>query len=409
MIQMIGIDFTTASVDTRSAFAFRKSEIPGIMNQIKEDMGLSGIIMLSTCNRMEVWASSKKRMDGLLDILCASAALDPEEYRSSFVERQGDEAARHLFLLTSGLKSAIVAEDQILSQVKDAADIARVNNLIDSPLEVLFRLAVTAGKRIKTEVVFHRGNSTAIEKAIKLVEEKYFKLSGRKVMVIGNGEYGRLAANKLISAGADVTVTIRQYHSGEVRIPEGAKTILYGDKYLYFPQCDMIVSATASPNYTLFYDKVAECENNGTKILIDLAVPRDIDPEIAKLQGYHLYDIDDFQTDLGAENVEAMKQAQDIIEEVLEEYRVWTSFRDIIPMIKRIGEEASKDVLGRLEKPLQKLSSSEEEKQALKERIADASGKVVANLFYEFRDCLDEEVFRSCVLTADSMYRESGE
>lgn len=398
MIQMIGIDYTTAAVDTRSIFAFRKSELPELMRRLREKLGATGVVLLSTCNRMEVWVSSRKPIPDILEELCQIRSLRWENYRDSFVSRSGETAAKHLFLLTAGLKSAIVAEDQILSQVKEAEEFARLNKLIDSPLEVLFRCAVTAAKRVKTEVVFHRGSNTAIEKAICLIEKEYFSLRGKEAMVIGNGEYGRLAASRLLEAGAKVTVTIRQYHSGEVRIPEGASAILYGEKYRLFPQCDLVVSATSSPNYTLFYDKVARCENHKQKILIDLAVPRDIEPEIGKLPGYVLYDIDDFQNELGQENQEAFLQAEHIIEEALNEFRVWISFRDVIPMINSVKEAAAREITARLERPLQKLDA--DQRDSLKKSIEDASSKVVANIFYDLRDTLEEDVFRACLQAA---------
>lgn len=402
MIQMIGIDYTTAPVDIRAVFALRRSEMPETMEKLKNALGASGVILLSTCNRMEIWVSTRNAVSGILETLCSIIGLEPEGYRSCFVTRQEDEAARHLFRLTSGLKSAIVAEDQILTQVKDASDLARMHKLIDSPLEVLFRSAITAAKRVKTEVTFHRGNATAIEKAIALVEQEYFPLAGRQVMVIGNGEYGRLASAQLLKAGAKVTVTIRQYHSGEVKIPEGASAILYGEKYTLFPDCDLVVSATTSPNYTLFCDKVAKCPVNGKKILIDLAVPRDIDPEIRKLPGYVVYDIDDFQSELGSENADALHQADAIIEEELEEFRAWISFRDVIPMIDAIRADAVGDIIARLEKPLHKLPAEDDAKDALTASIEDASGKVIANLFYYLRDNLDEGAFRACIQAAYS-------
>lgn len=400
MIQMIGMDHTSAPVDVRSVFAFRKSEIPDLMAELRRRLDAAGIVLLSTCNRMEIWVSSKKPIPCILEHLCALRGLQAGKYRACFTQRTDADAAKHLFELTAGLKSAIVAEDQILTQVKEAADLARLNHLSDSPLEVLFRSAVATAKRVKTEVVFHRGNATAIEKAIALVERRYFSLQGRKVLVIGNGEYGRLAAERLLAAGADVTVTIRQYHSGEVRIPEGAKAILYGDKYQILPDCHLVVSATASPNYTIFRDKLEDRSRRSTMVLIDLAVPRDIEPSIRELPGYELYDIDDFRSELGKENTEALEKAGAIIEEGLEDFHTWISFRDIIPLIDAIREASVKDISSRLEKPLRRLPISQEEKDALKVGIEDASGKVVANLFYHLRDTLDEESFRACLRAA---------
>lgn len=167
------------------------------------------------------------------------------------MEREEGEAIEHLFYLTSGLKSQILAEDQIITQVKDALSMARDVYCTDNVLEVLFRMAVTAAKRVKTEVVFSRGNSSVIHQAIQKLREAGYSLDGITCMVIGNGEMGKVAALALAEAGAHVTVTVRQYRSGIVSIPKGCDRINYGERMEFFPSCDLVVSATASPNFTL--------------------------------------------------------------------------------------------------------------------------------------------------------------
>lgn len=152
----------------------------------------------------------------------------------------------------------------------------------DSVLEVLFRMAVTAGKKIKTEVPFSHGNPSVIHQAIRFLEEGGYHVRNKVCMVIGNGEMGKMAAQTLREAGADVTVTIRQYRSGVVSIPVGCSRINYGERMDYLPECDLVVSATASPNYTLTEELFEDVRVERPMILIDLAVPRDIDPEIRK-------------------------------------------------------------------------------------------------------------------------------
>mgnify|MGYP001234877179 FL=1 len=211
------------------------------------------------------------------------------------MERKDKEAVEHLFYLTSGLKSQIIGEDQILTQVKDALNLARENFAADGVLEVLFRMAVTAGKRIKTEVPFSHGNPSVIHQAIGFLAQKGYSLKDKTCMVIGNGEMGKVAAQALREAGADVTVTIRQYRSGVVNIPLGCKRINYGERMEYVPQCDLVVSATASPNFTLREELFQNLQMKDELILIDLAVPRDIEPSIGKIQGITLYDMDSFR------------------------------------------------------------------------------------------------------------------
>lgn len=225
-------------------------------------------------------------------------------------------------------------------------------------------------------------------------------------MVIGNGEYGRLAAETLRRKGADVTVTVRQYHSGMVLIPDGCKQIHYGEKMDLFPHCDLVVSATTSPNYTIYYDKVIECNPGHPIILIDFAVPRDIDPEIAKLPGYTLYDIDDFRTEDGDQNRVALMQASAILQEKMAEFDNWQNTKDLFPRIDFIREQGGRDISLRLTKPLKKLPLSADELDVLHEDIASASGKVISKLLYLLRDSLDEDNFRQCVEVLEKAYAD---
>lgn len=397
MIKMIGVDHTMAPLDVRCIFAYRKSDMPEMMRFVKDKVDASGIVLLSTCNRMELWVSVDNGDIDLIGALCEEREVDRKLYEEYFIQRENDEAIEHLMWMTSGLKSAIIAEDQILTQVKDAIDFSRQERVSDSALDVLFRTAITAAKKVKTEVVFHRADTSAIDQALHFMEKNNFSVEGKKCLVIGNGEYGRLVSNTLVANGADVTVTIRQYHSGQVLIPKGCKTIQYGDKYEIFPQADLVVSATTSPNYTLFYDKVKECNVDHKMILIDLAVPRDIDPEIKTLENFTLFDIDDFKTSISPENKEAYAQAEVIIKEKIEEFHCWFDTRDTIPLIGKIRDRSIDDINARVDKALRKMEPDKQTHKAIIDRMDDAAGKVIANIFYKLRDTLDEETYRKCI------------
>ena len=170
-IQMIGIDHTKANVDIRALFSFTKKNAAAAMERWKKIPGVLGCVILSTCNRMEIWVSAEEHWDGsLLEELCKLKEVDPTQYEGYFVKREGKEAVDHLFHLTCGLKSMILAEDQIITQVKDALALARENYVTDNVLEVLFRKAVTAGKRVKTDVTFSRANQTAMDQAIEMLK-----------------------------------------------------------------------------------------------------------------------------------------------------------------------------------------------------------------------------------------------
>ena len=251
-IQMIGIDHSVAAIDIRTIFSFTQKKTVEALEIIKQEKGICGCVLLSTCNRMELWVSTEEGcVIALYELLCKIRAIHNDEYQKYFTERKQEDAVQHLFRLACGLESRILGEDQILTQVKGALVTAREHYAADNVLEVLFRMAVTAGKKVRTNVTFSTGNHSVIHRALQTLRQEGLEVKGKKCMVIGNGEMGKLAATVLQQEGADVTVTVRQYRSGVVQIPQGCRRIDYGKRMGLISSCDFVVSATASPNYTL--------------------------------------------------------------------------------------------------------------------------------------------------------------
>lgn len=398
-ICMIGIDHNRAAVDIRAVFSFTKKNAVAAMETLKNTEGISGCVILSTCNRMECWVSTEQDWDGsLCGLLCGVKGVEPARYETYFVERRDREAVNHLFYLTCGLKSQILGEDQILTQVKDALSLARENFSTDSVLEVLFRMAVTAGKKVKTDVSFSRANYTAMDSAVAMLAGRGMKLENMSCLVIGNGEMGKLAAQALKAQGADVTVTVRQYRSGMVNIPVGCKRIDYGERMEMLPYCDIVVSATASPNFTITRELMEKAVWKKGVVFIDLAVPRDIEPGIRELAGLELYDIDDFKSSGMTENYsKSLQEAETVLQEQIREFYDWLEGRDLIPKIKDIQEKAVEDLNLRIHKILTHLPLEDTARADLQKSIDTAAGKVVGKMIYGLRDTMEKEVFLECV------------
>jgi glutamyl-tRNA reductase len=410
MIQMVGTDHTLAPANVRSFFSFTKEESIQFMTQIQKNLKADGVLLLSTCNRMELWVSTEREEpDDLLHEICLFKDVEENRYRSYFQGRIDEEAVEHLFMLSCGLKSAILAEDQILTQVKSALSFARENYFTDSVIEVLFRMAVTAAKKVKTDVIFTHADATAIGQAVSMLKKQHFTFEGANCMVIGNGEYGKIAANTLVKNGANVTVTIRQYHSGRVEIPYGCSRINYGDRMEYLPSCDLVVSATTSPHCTIEYDDLQRIHPDHPIILIDFAIPQDIDPSIAHLEGFTLYNIDDFQSGSGPENEanrDAYRHAREILASGEQEFWFWMNDRDIVPRIHRIKDQAVEDYNLRMHKIIRKLPLAASEQQALTRDMDRAVGKVIAKLIFDLQDHLSDREFRDCVDGLEKVYEE---
>ena len=407
-ISMIGIDHDRAPVDVRALFAFTKKNAGEAMEKLKEKAGIRGCIILSTCNRLEIWASHEDEQQlSLYQCLCGLKDIQDPSYEEYFISRQDKEAVEHLFYLAGGLKSQILGEDQILTQIKDALNLAREHFTTDGVLEVLFRMAVTAGKKIKTEAPLAHGNPSVIHQAVSSLREQGYDMHGKICMVIGNGEMGKLAAQSLKRTGADVTVTVRQYRSGVVTIPMGCSRINYGERLNFLPGCDLVVSATASPNYTLTKEQVEKLSLKKQIVFIDLAVPRDMEPGLSEIEGVELYTIDDFKlSGPSAATIQSMEQAEAIIQEEIDDFYVWYQGRALIPRIQEIKEDAVTDLNLRLHKILGKLPLSEQERKDLEASIDTAAGKVVTKMIFGLRDTLETDAFINCVEGLEKVYEE---
>lgn len=192
-----------------------------------------------------------------------------------------------------------------------------------------------------------------------------------------------------------------------VNIPFGCKRINYGERMEYLPKCDLVVSATASPNFTLREELFEEVELHKTMILIDLAVPRDIEPEIGKMEGVTLYDMDSFHTDeTPAELQEHLEAAAAIVQAQMEEFYQWLDGRDVIPRIREIREEAVQDLNLRIMKILKNAPMEEDDRAHLLKAVDTAAGKVVNKLIFGLRDSLNQEAFLECVAGLEKLYED---
>lgn len=407
-ISMIGIDHDRAPVDIRALFAFTKKNAGEAMEALKKKAGIYGCVILSTCNRLEIWASHEEEQElSLYQCLCDLKGIQDGSYEKYFVTRKDRDAVNHLFYLAGGLKSQILGEDQILTQIKDALKLSREHYASDGVMEVLFRMAATAGKRIKTEVPLAHGNPSVIHQAIRSLKEKGYDICGKTCMVIGNGEMGKVAAQTLREAGGDVTVTVRQYRSGVVEIPAGCSRIHYGERMDYLPKCDLVVSATASPNFTLREEQFQELSLAKPLLLLDLAVPRDIEPSIGEREGITLYDMDSFRSSsLSPELMEGMKQAERIVKAQVDEFYQWLDGRDLIPRIQEIKEDAVQDLNARIDKILKNTPLEQDDREKLLQAVDTAAGKVVNKLIFGLRDSLNQDAFLECVAGLEKLYEE---
>lgn len=328
---MAGIDWETAKMDKREAFSFTSGQVGKLCGRIAQTEGLDGCVLLSTCNRTELYLSGKESLQPAA-ILCEAAGAEGAE--TLFCERWDREAERHLMEVSCGLCSQILGEDQIVSQVKRAYELAHEVGSTDAVLSQLFRLAVTAGKRSRTQVRLSAAPLSVAGQAVEQLAAQLGDLTGKRALVIGNGEMGRLASSLLAAKGCEVTVTLRTYRHGETIVPAGCQTIGYDERMKLLPECDILLSATTSPHYTITWDNLAELEQM-PQAVCDLSIPRDIDPRIRELNGVQLFlDMDS----MGGRDVHVdahdRQQVEDIIEDEMCKLERWWNYRDDLPTME---------------------------------------------------------------------------
>ena len=397
-ILMAGIDHNRADLDVRSRFSFTKKMMEDAFIWLKRHYPVDGCIIISTCNRMEIWLSAEDEGISPTEALCAFMQADPAECAEYFVERREREAVNHLFRLAAGLESKVVGEDQIVTQVNEALAFARTCDAADHALEALFRMAVTAAKRVKTQTSLSLSDSSAIHVALRALRAKGVSFSGKNCMVIGSGMMGKISTQTLLDDGAKVMVTVRKYRKGVVDMPQGCVRVDYDDRLALLPDCDLVVSATSSPNYTLCREDLEALHPDHPITLIDLAVPRDIEKSAEELDWATLYDIDSFGIDLESEKVrENLRRAEAILDEEKEAFYAWYEGRDVVPRIQELKDIAAENVAARMVPAFKRACLAVDARENLSQEIEGASSRMMNNLLFGMRTRLPEDVFRECL------------
>ncbi len=339
---MAGLDWHRAPIDLRESLSFTRSQVVELNRRLWRDPGVEGCVLLSTCNRTELYLSCG---DGAgpdaAALLCAAAGVAYAPLAGSFTAFQGREAARHLMEVAGGLRSQIWGEDQIVTQVKGAIQTAREAGTADSVLETLFRNAAAAGKEMKSRVRLTGVPRSAAQSGVEKLAEALGGLAGRRGLVIGNGEMGRLAAQLLRAAGCAVTITLRSYHHGQTVVPAGCAVVPYEGRYDAMEGMDLVLSATTSPHYTVAAYQLAELARP-PRVLADLAIPRDIEPAVGELPGFTLYNVDDLGVSVCRD---IPPQAEEIVEKYLSQLEQWENYRSCLPGLERVKQAVTARVL----------------------------------------------------------------
>lgn len=334
---IFSIHYSTAPAEVRGKFAFTAEQRAALSDTLIR-MGFPVHVILCTCNRTELFLSADNDPTGaIVPLLAEFSGTDPAALPDLLRTYCGDSAYRHLFKTASGLDSMIIGEDEILRQVRAAYEEAQTRKTVSWEINWAFQGAVACAKRIKTDTGL---SSTPVSAAtIAANEAAHFAPEVRVLMIGASGQIGSSTLKNLLAhKNVSVTVTARRGHAFSV--PDGVQTVPYADRYACADAADCIISSTASPHMTLTAQKLsAAFHTQKPRLLLDLAVPADIDPQIAALPDIRLVNIDGFQK-LAEENrslrADLAEQARLIMAEEIDTLKKKIIYRDLTPDLPKI-------------------------------------------------------------------------
>jgi len=377
-IKMVGVDKDTP-LELREKVSFK--DIGEALIKLKE-LGLEEVVILSTCHRSEIYFYSQKiSTDEVKDFFINYFGLK-EDFMKYLRQIYGLDAVEHIFRVACGLESMVVGEDQILSQVKEAIDTAQTFNSSGKILFKLFRDAVTLGKKARTDTGIKDLALSISYIAVKFVQEVFEDIKGKKAFVIGLGEMGQNAMKNLLDKGADVFVTNRTFSKAielKEQIPQ-INIVPYEEKYLHIVTSDIVISATNAPHYTVNYDKFKKIYDGRKICMVDIALPRDIDPRIGQIEGISLYTIDDLKKtaeENKKERLSLIPVIEKMVKEEVDKFEKWYKTLEIEPYIKEVSRYANEVYNTEFQRIVNKLTDvSEKDKENIKIALKRVANKM---------------------------------
>jgi glutamyl-tRNA reductase len=340
--QLIGVNHNTAPVEVRERLAIPESRLPEACKKLAEHPGIDEGMILSTCNRVEILANTKNGVGAdLRSFLQNYFQIDSGELNKHLYEYNEQEAVRHLFRVAASLDSMVVGEPQILGQVKEAYATARAVGAVRAQLDQLVTRAFAVAKRVRTETAVGSSSVSIASVAVELAKKIFGNLHGKHVYLVGAGKMSELAARHLMAHGcASIFVANRTYDRAvSLAYKFKGHAIHFEDLHNTCDRADIVITSTGAP-HAIFRREHGEAflarRKNRPMFFIDIAVPRDVDPAMNKLDGIFVYDIDDLQQAVASHVADRRKEAERaeaIVATEVERFQARIQTLDVVPTI----------------------------------------------------------------------------
>ena len=388
-IVVIGVNHRTSPVELLERVTIPDESIPKALHSLIVRDDVREVVVLSTCNRTEVYAVAERfhgAYDDIRDFLCETSGLPAEEITPHLYSQHDDAAVSHLFEVAAGLDSAVLGESEIIGQVRDAWERAMAEGVSRSTLNLLFRHALEAGKRARNETAISKSTASVSHAAVEMSEEILGSLRGKNVLVIGAGDMGEGVAVALARAGAGgVVVANRSLERGEALADRvGARVVGIDSLVEELSRADVVLSCTGSGSNVVSASMVADARTatHSPLLVVDIALPRDVDPSVGMLPGVVLRDLDDLKqwANRGLEKRSAeVDQVRSIVGEETERFALEQAQRQASPLISQLREAVESVRVSEIERMSGRLGTFDEDQRAVVEAITRS---IVAKLLH---------------------------
>lgn len=364
-LSLIGVNYKTAPIELRERIAISREDLPETTRALAAVPGVSECMIVSTCNRVELLAAVESPDADLTGFLHRHFNLDPALLQPHIYQQRDRDAVRHLFRVAASLDSMVIGEPQILGQVKEAFAVARASGTVAGQLEHLLQSAFAAAKKVRTETEIGSSSVSIASVAVDLARKIFGSLQGRTVFLVGAGKMSELAARHLVQQGAGtILVTNRTQERARLMAEEfNGRVIPFDQLYDAVSEADIVISSTGAP-HPIFRREHGQAfmhrRRNRPMFFIDIAVPRDVDPAMGKLEGIFVYDIDDLQAVAAAHMAERSRVASDaetLIAREVERFQQKLRTVNVAPVIVALQQQAEETRKAELRKMQSRLGT----------------------------------------------------